>query len=44
MTKIIAVALDRGRYAGVKMVPASDSDPGIVKVDFYLGLTTEYEL
>jgi len=26
------------------MVPASDSDPGIVKVDFYLGLTTEYEI
>lgn len=39
-----AVALDRGRYAGVKMVPASDSDPGIVKVDFYLGLTTESEI
>ncbi|WP_265443362.1 pilus assembly PilX N-terminal domain-containing protein [Acetivibrio straminisolvens] len=39
-----AVKLDHGEYAGVKIVPATYSDPGIVKVDFYLGLTTESEI
>ncbi|ODM25063.1 hypothetical protein [Acetivibrio mesophilus] len=35
--------LDRGRYAGVKIVPAT-SAAGNVKVDFYLGLTTEADV